>query len=146
MEQITVPVVIAVAIWGGYGHLLKSYEVLNRDRDRILRGKDEHGELSIEHQQMIVDNDWSPLHFGLIAYLSTFCALFVALPLITEMKIGLKIVCWFMALCPAYAAVAFFTGWRSDKERLDALIEGRRAASVGSSAAPAPKRRRTSRR
>lgn len=138
MEEIALPIGMAVAIWGGYGHLLKSYEILNRDRDRLIFGQIDDEPLSLEHQRLILRNDWVALHVGLVLYLVIFGVLFCISPLFLDeadrllWALGIG-----MSICPFVAALSFAVGCWRDYGYLASLIEARERVARAEPGAPA---------
>ena len=121
MEELAFPIVMAVAVWGGFAQMLRANELLNLERDRIIMGCIDNREIDVDHQRMIFHNDWTPLHIGLIMYLIAFGAIFCILPFFepkTEHPVLFRMLCLVMSICPFFAAYAFLTGFLRDRQTL----------------------------
>ncbi len=60
---------ILTVVFGAFGVVWKGYEVLNRDRDRVLSHSSGESSLSLRHKLAIIKNDWVPMHLGLMVFI-----------------------------------------------------------------------------
>jgi hypothetical protein len=128
-ELLTLPLAFGAAVWVGFGWVLKSYEILNRDRDRVIIGQIDGQAISVEHQELIFRNDWSLLYVGLVGYLAAFGLLFWVAPNFAPPELQLtkiEMLSRVLSFFPFFAAAAFGIGFVRDFNYLRRTIHNRR--------------------
>jgi hypothetical protein len=114
---------ILTALFAAYGVVWKGYEVLNRDRDRVLTGASDGQHLSPSHRRAILENDWMPMHIGLIVFILVVTVGLIIGPIVLdEQNPGIKLMSRLAGGLGVVAFVAYASTFPRDWAMLRSAI------------------------
>jgi len=120
LDKIT-PLVLLAAIWGAFSVVLKSFELMNSARDKII---DPTNHLPRELRGHILLAEYLPLRFGTFLFVCAFAVLLCWVPFEAR---GTRFILFIACFGVAVVSIAFCMGlvlfyWK-DKELLEKIIK-----------------------
>ena len=95
MDHIAIVAALAGTVWAATSTIFSSYKLINDIRDKIIFGKSDGHQLTLEHRSLMLTNDYKPLSVGMAFTSLMYSIMVLSIPLLSSDPLDR----WATALC-----------------------------------------------